>query len=94
MAATGTEEKKKKNLSALKRVRQNRKRRLRNKMVKTRVKNAIKKALEAARKGRDLEAAVKEAQAVIDKAAQKGVLHRRAAARKVSRLYRKVSASS
>ncbi len=80
--------------SAIKRIRQNRKRRMRNKMRKTRVKNCIK-AVRAALEERSVEKAVealRTAQKVIDKTAAKGTLHWRNAARKISRLSRKVAA--
>ncbi|HID98562.1 MAG TPA: 30S ribosomal protein S20 [Thermodesulfobacteriaceae bacterium] len=80
--------------SALKRIRQNKKRRLRNKSRKTRVKNLIK-AVEAAVENRSLEEAKEKlhlAQKIIDKTAGKKVLHRKTAARKISRISRKVHA--
>ncbi len=80
--------------SALKRVRQNRKRRLRNKMRKTRIKN-LTKAVEAAIAEKAPELAMeklKQAQSYIDKIGHKrGTLHRRAASRKISRLFKKVN---
>ena len=78
--------------SALKRVRQNEKRRLANKAVKTRVKGSVKsvrqalEAKDAAQAAEALAAAVP----VIDKAAGKGVLHRKTASRKISRLAKQV----
>lgn len=78
----------KKNLSALKRVRQAEKHRLRNKAVKTAIKTAARK-VEAAVDEKDREAAGKalvEAAKVISKAASKGVIHRNTASRKISRL--------
>ena len=74
--------------SAVKRARQNELRRLRNRAVKTRIKNILKDVTVAA-SGEDHEAAgtqFKAAQSLIDKAAKKGVLHHRTAARKISRL--------
>ncbi len=74
--------------SSIKRARQNEIRRQRNRGVKTRVKGMIKEVNAAAR-GEDQEATtakLKAAQSLIDKAAKKGVLHRRTAARKISRL--------
>jgi len=74
--------------SAFKRAGQNEIRRLRNRGVKTRVKNVIKEVQAA--KAEKPDEIVKEpminAQSTIDKAAKKGVLHKRTAARKVSRL--------
>ena len=74
--------------SALKRAGQSEIRRLRNRSVKTRVKNVIK-TVQAAKAGQtdtDIDAAMTNAQSIIDKAAKKGVLHKRTAARKISRL--------
>jgi small subunit ribosomal protein S20 len=80
----------KKNLSAIKRVRQAEKRRLRNKTVKTEIKTVARK-LEAAVAGKKKEEAQKallEAAEVISKAASKGIIHRNTASRKISRLAR------
>ncbi len=79
--------------SAMKRARQNERRRLRNKSIKTRVKNVIKKVrLAVERKSlEEAQQALQEVIPVIDKAASKGVLHKRNAARKISRLTRKVN---
>lgn len=69
---------------AIKRIRTSEESRLRNKTVRSGVKNAIKKAR---RDGGDKGVAV-SAEKAIDKAAQKGVIHKNAAARKKSRLAR------
>ena len=82
--------------SALKRSRQNEKRRLRNKSVKTRVKNIVKRARLAVNE-KSKEEAIKElnnAKSTIDKAAKKGVIHKKTAARKTSRLSKIVNAMS
>jgi small subunit ribosomal protein S20 len=74
--------------SAIKRARQNEIRRMRNRAVKTRVRNIVKE-VNAAAQGEDQAAAdakLKSAQSLIDKAAKQGVLHPRTAARKISRL--------
>jgi len=76
--------------SALKRARQNEIRRIRNKSVKTRVKNIVKD-LKLAIDGESKETVPEKlnaAKSAVDKAAKKGVLHRRTAARKISRLSR------
>jgi len=82
--------------SALKRARQNTVRRLRNKSVRTRVKSVVK----------DVRAAVIDnlqdkvlqelnlAKSVIDKAAKKGTIHKKTAARKISRLSKFVNSIS
>ena len=75
--------------SAIKRARQNEIRRMRNRSVKTRVKHVVKDVrLAATEEGaaETIEMRLKAAQATIDKAAKKGVLHKRTASRKVSRL--------
>ena len=76
--------------SALKRAGQNENRRMRNRSVKTRVKTVVKEVRQAAAENAPEAAAdnFKVAQATIDKAAKKGVLHKRTAARKVARLAR------
>jgi len=78
--------------SALKRARQNEDRRLRNKGVKTRVKSVVK----AVRTAGDDDAAAKldEAKSVIAKAAKRGVIHKRTAARSISRLAKHVNSIS
>ena len=79
--------------SALKRAGQNERRRLRNKAVQTRVKNVVKDVRLAVAQG--AENAVEQlnaAKSAIDKAAKKGVLHKKTASRKVSRLNRQVNA--
>ena len=81
--------------SQIKRNRQNERRRVRNKAVRTSLKTAAKKVRTAAETG-DVDAAtVQLRQAVrdIDKAASNGTLHKRAAARKKSRLARAVNGS-
>ncbi|MBT8342665.1 MAG: 30S ribosomal protein S20 [Desulfatitalea sp.] len=74
--------------SALKRAGQNQIRRLRNRKVKTRVKNMVKQVRQAATDGSAEQtlSSLASAQSVIDKAAKRGVLHKRTAARKVARL--------
>jgi small subunit ribosomal protein S20 len=78
--------------SAIKRAKQSEARRLRNRTRKTRMKNAIKGVEEAIiSKSPDLALdRLKEAISVIDKTAAKGVIHRNNAARKISRLSRRV----
>jgi len=64
------------------------KRRILNRARKRAMKAAIKAALEAARSGDEeqLQQAIAEAYRMIDRAAQKGPLHKRAAARRKARL--------
>jgi len=79
--------------SAIKRIAQSEKKRLRNRTVKTRVKNAVKKIYVQGKTGEELTASFQTAQSLIDKAAKKGVVHKRAAARKISRLAAAVNRS-
>ncbi len=82
--------------SALKRARQNEKRRLRNKSTKTRVKNIVKSVrLSVSEKSK--EAVLSElitAQSIIDNAAKKGVIHKKTASRKISRLSKLVNTNT
>ena len=82
--------------SAEKRARQNQKRQLRNKAVKTRVKHLTKDARLSSSAG-SKEAALarlKAVQSVTDKAAKKRVIHKKTAARKISRLSKLINAAS
>ncbi len=74
--------------SAEKRNRQSQKRRVRNVQVRTTLKSAVKKAREAIAQGDPAaaRAAVQAARRMLDKAAAKGVIHKNAAARRISRL--------
>ena len=79
--------------SAKKRILVNNKRAERNKAIKSKVKTAIKK-VNAAVDSKDIEAAeaaLKNATIEIDKAATKGVYHKKNASRKVSRLSKAVN---
>lgn len=74
--------------SAEKRNRQAQKRRVRNAATRTTVKHAVKKARETLA-GKDATAtttALKDAARAIGKAVSKGVVHKRAASRRISRL--------
>lgn len=80
--------------SALKRQRQNEKRRLYNRAWRSRTRTFVKKA-RTALEGTSAEAATVvtlEAIQELDKAATKGVIHKRNAARKKSRLQRQLNA--
>ena len=74
--------------SAIKHVRQDRKRHLRNSRVRSRMKTFVKKAAAVIAEGNRDSAteAVRMAVSEIDKAAQKGIIHRSNAARRKSRL--------
>lgn len=74
--------------SAIKRARQNEIRRLRNKASKTKIKNIVKTYQLVAKEtpGEKTNEKLNQAKSIIDKAAQKGVIHKKTAARKISRL--------
>jgi small subunit ribosomal protein S20 len=73
--------------SAEKRNRQAQKRRTRNVQVRTGLKSAVKKAREALAKGEaGAKEAVQAALRTLDKAASKGIIHKNAASRRISRL--------
>ena len=81
-------------LSAIKRARQNEKRRLRNLHIKTTVKSSVKKVRAAVEK-KDAEEAQKALSMtipLIQKSHSKGVFHKNTTARKISRLTREVNA--
>lgn len=79
--------------SALKRARQNETKRLRNKATKTRIKNVTKDVLLAVNDAsvEDSKKTLNAAKSTIDNAAKKGVVHKKTAARKVSRLTKLVN---
>ncbi|MGD9332131.1 MAG: 30S ribosomal protein S20 [Desulfobacterales bacterium] len=81
--------------SAKKRAQQNEVRRLRNRSVRTQIKGIVKNVRSAAAGQDPVQSPVqlKLAQSAIDKAAKKGVLHPKTAARKISRLARLVKSS-
>jgi len=80
--------------SAEKRARQDVKRRDYNKSIKSRVKSSVKSVLTSVTNNDSETAQIRLADTitVIDKAAAKNVIHKNAAARKVSRLTKKVNA--
>ena len=75
--------------SAQKRNRQALKRRARNQAVRTQVKSAVKKAREAlaAKDPAKAQEALRAAARTLDKAASKGVLHKKNASRRIARLF-------
>ncbi|PID56035.1 30S ribosomal protein S20 [candidate division KSB3 bacterium] len=80
--------------SALKKIKQDKIRQMRNKAYKTRLKNVVKNvetALSDANK-EAAQAALQEAISTLDRVASKGVIHKNKAARKKSRLTKKVNA--
>ncbi len=81
--------------SALKRHRQSLDRRIRNRAMKSRVKNPLKgvnTAIEQKSDPETLKANLKEACAMLNRAGVKGTVHKRNAARKISRLTKRVNA--
>ncbi len=74
--------------SAIKRHRQSLKRQARNRLIKTHVHTAVKRASEAiaGSDGAAAKEALRQAMRVLGKAGAKGPLHRKTAARKIARL--------
>lgn len=81
------------NKSAEKRIRQNEKRRIRNRTYRNRARTLVKKAKSALDSGDVAEAreATRLAVKDLDMAAQKGVIHKQNAARRKSRLMRQLA---
>lgn len=79
--------------SSIKSVKTDAERRAKNSAVKTKIRTATRKTVEAVNAGAVEEAktALVHATSVIDKAASKGVLHKNTAARKKSKLAAKVN---
>ena len=81
--------------SQIKRNRQNEKRHARNKAVRSELKTRVKRALTAAEQGDETAAdAASAAIRRLDKAASKGIIHKNAAARRKSRLQRRINKAS
>ena len=76
--------------SAIKRARQNEGKRIRNRAVKTKLKNIVKEVRLAVgeNQGEAVPVKLNIAKSEIDKASKKGVIHKKTAARKISRLSR------
>lgn len=79
------------NKSVVKRAKQNIKRHQRNMAIKSRIKTLIGRVNEA-KDGEEAQEALIKAISVLDRAAQKGVIHKNVVSRKKSRLTRKVNA--
>jgi small subunit ribosomal protein S20 len=80
--------------SAIKRIRQSEKRRVRNAAVRSTVRTSVKSArtaIEGAQRDQARETLLRTIQ-VLDKAVTKGVIHRNTAARRKSRLTRQLNA--
>ncbi|MBI4560471.1 MAG: 30S ribosomal protein S20 [Candidatus Rokubacteria bacterium] len=81
--------------SALKRMRQNEKRRLRNRIVRSTVRTGVKAARTAlGQKSQDVKALVADAIRTLDKAVTKGVIHKNTASRKKSALAHRLASLS
>ena len=79
--------------SAKKRAKQSQVRRMRNRSVKTALKTVEKKVRAAKKDGNDnVDELMKQAQSALHKAAKKGVIHKKTASRKISRLFKLVNA--
>lgn len=76
--------------SAVKRIRQNERRRLRNRAVRSKLRTTLKVA--RAVQGSEQRPTIEEALRTLDKAVSKGVIHRNTAARKKSALARRLVA--
>jgi small subunit ribosomal protein S20 len=80
--------------SALKRIRQNEKRRIHNRIYRTRARTLVKKARVAIKSGNDIEAAREATRVAIrdlDMAASRGTIHKNSAARRKGRLMKQLS---
>ena len=80
--------------SQIKRNRQTEKRRLRNRSVRAELKTRIRSAVEAAESGENVAEATAVAMKRIDRAADRRVLHPNAAARRKSRLQKRLNGLS
>ncbi len=80
--------------SAIKRMRQNEKRRQRNRLFASRARTYVKNARLALEEGepKDAHQAIMEAVSALDKAAEKGILHKNNASRRKGRLMKKLAA--
>ena len=78
--------------SAKKRAKQSQVRRLRNKSVKTLLKTLEKKVRAAKEAGEDSAELMKQTQSAFQKKKKKGIIHKKTADRKISRLFKLVNA--
>jgi small subunit ribosomal protein S20 len=79
--------------SAIKRIKQNNKRRLRNRLVTGRARTYVKNAHHSMESGtpEDARTATMAAISALDKAAEKGIIHKNNAARRKGRLMRRLA---
>jgi small subunit ribosomal protein S20 len=75
--------------SAIKRIRSNERKRVRNRIIRSRARSAVGTAKTAAKESK--EAAIRTAIRELDLAASKGVIHKNNAARRKSRLLRELN---
>ena len=75
--------------SAMKRIRQSERRRVRNRAVRSQLRSAVKEARAA--QGPEQRASIAQAIRALDRAVSKGVIHRNTAARKKSALARRLA---
>ncbi len=80
--------------SAKKRIRSNERKHERNTIYRSRVKTMVKKAEQSIFSGSPDEATIREAISSLDKAAGKGIIHKNNAARRKSRLMKKLNAAT
>jgi small subunit ribosomal protein S20 len=79
--------------SALKEIRKNARRRARSRVIRTSTRTHVKRAAQASEAGsQDSQALLEKALSALDKAAAKGIVHKNAAARRKSRLVKRVRA--
>jgi len=80
--------------SALKRIRSSARRRVQNRIYSSRTRTQVKKALQAISSGADVQAAIEETRLAVsqlDKAVTKGIIHKGNAARRKSRMMKKLA---
>ena len=79
--------------SAIKRIRSSKRKQVRNLSIRTRARGSVKNAREAIASGNAADAAkaIQEAYSTLDRAAIKGVIHKRNAARRKSRLMKQLA---
>lgn len=80
--------------SAKKRIRSNERKHERNTMYRSRVKTAVKKAEQSIFSGTPDEETIRAAISTLDKAAVKGIIHKNNAARRKSRLMKKLNTAA
>jgi small subunit ribosomal protein S20 len=73
-------------------MRSNMRKRLRNRMILSRTRTALRRAREALAAGQPDEVLIREAISQLDRAVAKGVIHRNNAARRKSRLMKRLNA--